>query len=184
MQKSDNWPEHTIPARTQTFAEVTLPLTSTMSNMRPCLTSVPSVELASYCLGRSQHLFHSGIVSAPRTLFECLLTLSLPASWHWPPVCGIARHCVTRTACMRVPVQRNCGPALYGFIRNVMVSHSSSGMWGPCADIGNCADDGTQANHKVPQPVVAIKLSKTWQKLKAARFVLSTASQLEGPVDR
>ena len=100
MQKSDNWPEHTIPARTQTFAEVTLPLTSTMSNLRPCLTSVPSVELASYCLGRSQHLFHSGIVSAPRTLFECLLTLSLPASWHWPRVCGIARHCVTRTACV------------------------------------------------------------------------------------
>ena len=81
---------------------------------------------------------------------------------------------------MRIPVQRNCGRALYGFIRNVMVSHSSSGKRGPCADIGNCADDGTQ----VPQPVVAIKLSRTWQKLKAARFVLSTASQLEGPVDR
>ena len=86
---------------------------------------------------------------------------------------------------MRIPVQRNCGRALYGFIRNVMVSHSSSGKRGPCADIGNCADDGgTQVNHRVPQTVFAIKLSKTWQKLKAARFVLSKASQLEGPVDR
>ena len=105
----------------------------------------------------------------------CQLTLA-PSVWDRPTL--------RDSDCMRIPVQRNCGRALYGFIRKVMVSHSSSGMWGPCADIGNCADDGTQANHKVPQPVVAIKLSKTWQKLKAARFVLSTASQLEGPVDR
>ena len=105
----------------------------------------------------ASHLFHSRIVSAPRTLFEPLLTMSL-SHWHWPRVWD---HPTLRDwrDCMHA-----CLLPYYGIEWYPLICYHTA-LYPLCTDIGIRVANETHANHKIPEipsRTLKNKLSSLW----------------------
>ena len=122
----------------------------------------------------ASHLFHSRIVSAPRTLFEPLLTMSL-SHWHWPRVWDHPTLRDSRdSACMLAPCLPCSGTECYRLICTVSFVHWH---WHSCCQRNQCLPQNSQ-EFTLKTELFSLQILTVWRESKTWVFIYVLFSQL------